>query len=53
MRATQFFISTTKEAPSEAELVSHKLMLRAGLIKRLGSGLYTCCAGSRRWCAKK
>ncbi len=41
MRATQFFISTTKEAPSEAELVSHKLMLRAGLIKRLGSGLYT------------
>ncbi|HMM47959.1 MAG TPA: proline--tRNA ligase [Thiobacillaceae bacterium] len=41
MRTTQFFISTTKEAPSEAELVSHKLMLRAGLIKRLGSGLYT------------
>ncbi len=41
MRATQFFLSTTKEAPSEAELVSHKLMLRAGLIKRLGSGLYT------------
>ncbi len=41
MRASQFFISTTKEAPSEAELVSHKLMLRAGLIKRLGSGLYT------------
>ena len=41
MRASQFFISTTKEAPSEAELISHKLMLRAGLIKRLGSGLYT------------
>ena len=41
MRASQFFISTTKEAPSEAELVSHQLMLRAGLIKRLGSGLYT------------
>ena len=41
MRASQFFISTTKEAPSDAELVSHKLMLRAGLIKRLGSGLYT------------
>ena len=41
MRASQFFISTTKEAPSEAELVSHKFMLRAGLIKRLGSGLYT------------
>lgn len=41
MRVSQFFISTLKEAPSEAELVSHKLMLRAGLIKRLGSGLYT------------
>ncbi|HQT31884.1 MAG: proline--tRNA ligase [Hydrogenophilales bacterium 28-61-11] len=41
MRASQFFISTTKEAPSDAELISHKLMLRAGLIKRLGSGLYT------------
>jgi len=41
MRVSQFFLSTTKEAPSEAELVSHKLMLRAGLIRRLGSGLYT------------
>lgn len=41
MRVSQFFISTLKEAPTEAELVSHKLMLRAGLIKRLGSGLYT------------
>ena len=41
MRASQFFISTTKEAPAEAELISHRLMLRAGLIKRLGSGLYT------------
>jgi prolyl-tRNA synthetase len=41
MRASQYFISTTKEAPSEAELISHRLMLRAGLIKRLGSGLYT------------
>ena len=41
MRVSKFFISTLKEAPSEAELVSHQLMLRAGLIKRLGSGLYT------------
>ncbi|NCU95774.1 MAG: proline--tRNA ligase, partial [Betaproteobacteria bacterium] len=41
MRSTQFFITTLKEAPNEAELVSHKLMLRAGLIRRLGSGLYT------------
>ncbi|MDW7535003.1 MAG: proline--tRNA ligase [Candidatus Nitrotoga sp.] len=41
MRASQFFISTQKEAPSEAELVSHSLMLRAGFIKKLASGLYT------------
>jgi prolyl-tRNA synthetase len=41
MRVSQFFIPTLKEAPAEAELVSHKLMLRAGLIRRLGSGLYS------------
>jgi prolyl-tRNA synthetase len=41
MRTSKFFIGTIKEAPSEAELASHKLMLRAGLIRRLGSGLYT------------
>ena len=41
MRISQFFLSTSKEAPAEAELASHRLMLRAGLIKRLGSGLYT------------
>jgi prolyl-tRNA synthetase len=41
MRVSQFFIPTLKEAPAEAELASHKLMLRAGLIRRLGSGLYS------------
>lgn len=41
MRATQFFFNTQKEAPADAELISHKLMVRAGLIKRLGSGLYS------------
>ena len=41
MRASQFFIATQKEAPVDAELVSHKLMIRAGLIKKLGSGLYS------------
>ncbi len=41
MRATQFFISTQKEAPIDAELISHKLMIRAGLIKKLGNGLYS------------
>jgi len=41
MRASQFFFNTQKEAPADAELLSHKLMVRAGLIKRLGAGLYT------------
>ena len=41
MRASRFFISTLKEAPSDAEIVSHKLMMRAGMIKRMGSGIYT------------
>ena len=41
MRATQFFLATLKEAPSDAEILSHKLMLRAGLIKRLAGGIYT------------
>ncbi|WP_038316989.1 proline--tRNA ligase [Kingella kingae] len=41
MKASQFFISTLKEAPAEASLASHKLMLRAGLIKANASGLYT------------
>jgi len=41
MRTSAFFLSTLKEAPNEAELVSHKLMMRAGLIKKLGSGLYS------------
>jgi prolyl-tRNA synthetase len=41
MRASQYYLATLKEAPQEAELVSHKLMLRAGLIRKLGSGLYS------------
>src|SRR5438309_9411240 len=41
MRASQFFISTLKEAPAEAELASHRLMLRAGMIKRIAAGIYT------------
>ncbi|MBA5638865.1 proline--tRNA ligase [Duganella sp. LX20W] len=41
MRASRFFISTLKEAPADAEIVSHQLMMRAGMIKRLGSGIYT------------
>ncbi len=41
MRVSRFFLSTLKEAPAEAELASHGLMLRAGLIKRLAAGIYT------------
>ena len=40
MKASQFFVSTLKEAPADAEIVSHKLMMRAGMIKRLGAGIY-------------
>ncbi|HEY5292333.1 MAG TPA: proline--tRNA ligase [Burkholderiales bacterium] len=41
MRVSQFFISTLREAPADAEIVSHQLMLRAGLIRRLAGGIYT------------
>ena len=41
MKASQFFISTLKEAPADAEVVSHKLMTRAGMIKKLGAGIYS------------
>ena len=41
MKASQFFISTLKEAPADAEVVSHRLMMRAGMIKKLGAGIYT------------
>ena len=41
MRASQFHLSTTRETPNDAEIVSHQLMLRGGYIRRLGSGLYT------------
>src|SRR4051794_18301100 len=41
MKATQFFISTLKEAPADAEVISHQLMTRAGMIKKLGAGIYS------------
>src|SRR5688572_9263102 len=41
MRASRYYLATLKEAPQEAELASHKLMMRSGMIRRLGSGLYT------------
>lgn len=41
MRARSFFISTLKEAPSDADIVSQQLMIRAGMIKKLAAGVYT------------
>lgn len=41
MRASQWFLATLKETPNDAEITSHQLMLRAGMIRKLGSGLYT------------
>lgn len=41
MKASQFHIATLKEAPADAEVISHKLMMRAGMIKKLGAGIYT------------
>jgi prolyl-tRNA synthetase len=41
MKASRFFVSTLKEAPSDAEVASHRLMMRAGMIKKLGAGIYT------------
>lgn len=41
MRVSQFFLSTLKESPADAEVISHQLMLRAGMIRRLAAGLYT------------
>jgi len=41
MRASRFLIATQKETPADAEVISHQLMLRAGLIRKLASGLYS------------
>ena len=41
MKTSKFFIATLKEVPAEAEVVSHRLMLRAGIIRRLSAGIYT------------
>ncbi len=41
MKASQFFITTFKQAPNDAEIVSHQLMMRAGMIQRVASGIYT------------
>ena len=60
MKASQFHFTTLRDAPADAEIVSHQLMMRAGFIKRLGAGIYTfmplACASSARLnrsCARK
>ena len=40
MKASQFHFTTLRDAPADAEVVSHQLMMRAGFIKRLGAGIY-------------
>jgi len=47
MKASQFFISTLKDAPADAEIVSHQLMMRAGMIRKLGAGIYNYVTKSR------
>ena len=41
MKSSDFLISTVKEAPNDAQIISHQLMIRAGLISKLASGLYS------------
>ena len=41
MKASRFHFTTLRDAPADAEIVSHQLMMRAGFIKRLGAGIYT------------
>lgn len=60
MRTSNYLLSTLKETPNDAEVVSHQLMLRAGMIRKLASGLYTwlllvyvCCVKSKTSFVKK
>src|SRR5216117_3720042 len=41
MRSSQFFLPTLKETPAEAEIVSHRLMLRAGMVRQASAGIYS------------
>jgi len=41
MRSSNYLLATLKETPSDAEIVSHQLMMRAGMVRKLASGLYT------------
>ena len=41
MKTTSLLLSTLKEVPADAEIISHRLMLRAGLIRRVAAGIYT------------
>ena len=42
MRTSQFLLATLKETPADAEIISHQLMLRAGMIRRVAAGVYNC-----------
>ena len=49
MRLSRYFLPVLKETPSEAQIVSHRLMLRAGMIRQEAAGIYAC---ARRWTAR-
>ncbi len=60
MRLSQFHLHTSKETPADAEVVSHQLMLQAGMIRKLAAGLYTWSPLGLRvlrkveaWCARR
>ncbi len=52
MRTSQYLVSTLKETPADAEIISHQLMLRAGMIRREASGMYTWLPTGLRVCRK-
>ena len=52
MRFRVYPINTAKETPAEAEVISHQLMLRAGLIRRVAAGIYTCLPWACACCAR-
>ena len=52
MRLSRYPINTAKETPADAEVISHQLMLRAGLIRRLAAGIYTFLPMGLRACAR-
>ena len=51
-RQSTYFLPTVKEAPADAEAISHKLLVRAGLVRQVGSGLWTYLPAGWRTCSR-